>query len=265
MKNFRKTGMLTLSTVLSLGIIVPTAGAAALANEPQEQVHFEVAQADPDVTKSDLIKKFKEFFPNQFNFLNNSDFNMDSGDYYPEDDAIRYNLSFHKNIKGKTVHGSMRFRGEDLEIESFYYEPINQADALFPAKITREEAKKTALEFLGKFPKENEYKLETDFNYYSGNQTLTEPIRYSFSFVRTENQVPISDQNVQVTVLGNGGRRSRSMRRSWIRSTRRSSMRTRSGQVDTFADGRLRLNAARTATTGVTSRRSSPRTARAST
>ena len=33
---------------------------------------------------------------------------------------------------------------------------------------------------------------------------MTEPIRYSFSFVRTENQVPISDQNVHVTVLGNG-------------------------------------------------------------
>ena len=103
MKNFRKTGMLTLSTVLSLGIIAPTVGAAALANEPQEQVHFQVAQADPDVTKSDLIKKFKEFFPNEFNFLNDSDFYMQSGgDYYPEDEVIRYDLSFHKNIKGKS-------------------------------------------------------------------------------------------------------------------------------------------------------------------
>ena len=205
MRKLRKTGILTLSTVLSLGIIAPAAGATVLANKPQEQVHFQVAQADPAVTKSDLIKKFKEFFPNEFNFLNNSDFYMQSGgDYYPEDEVIRYDLSFHKNIKGKSVNGYIGFRGEDLEIESFYYEPVNQADALFPAKITREEAKKTALEFLGKFPKGNEYKLETDFNYYSGNQTLTEPIRYSFSFVRTENQIPISDQNVQVTVLGNG-------------------------------------------------------------
>lgn len=204
MRNLRKTGILTLSTVLSLGIIAPAAGATVLTNEPQNQIHFQVAQADPAVTKNDLIKKFKELFPDQFNFLNNSDFYMHSGDYYPEDEVIRYNLSFHKNINGKTVDGSIGFRGENLEIESFYYDPVNQADALFPPKITREEAKKTALEFLSKFSKGNEYKLETDFNYYSGNQTLTEPIRYSFSFAYTENQIPISNQNVHVTVLGNG-------------------------------------------------------------
>lgn len=196
--------MVTLSTLLSLGIITPTVGATTLGSEPQEQVYFQVAQVDSTVTKSTLIKKFKELFPTQFNFLNDRDFSMDSGDYYPEDDVIRYNLGFHKNIKGKNVDGNITFRGEDLEIESIYYEPANQADALFPAKITKEEAEKKALEFLSKFSKGSEYKLESNFNYYSVNQTLTEPIRYFFSFVRTENQVPITDQTVQVTVLGNG-------------------------------------------------------------
>lgn len=206
MRNLKKLGILTLPTVMSLGIIAPAVGATTFAKEQteQEQVQIQVAQVKSAVTKNDLIKKFKEFFPDQFKFLNDSDFSMDSSHYFPDDGVIRYNLSFHKNIKGKQVDGDIGFRGEDLEIEHYYYEPANKADALFPAKVTKEEAKKVALEFLNKFSRGNEYKLNTNFNYYMGNQTITEPIRYSFSFVRTENQIPISDQNVQVTVLGNG-------------------------------------------------------------
>ena len=49
-----------------------------------------------------------------------------------------------------------------------------------------------------------EYQLETDPIDYFSQQILTEPIRYSFSFSRTKNQVSISDQRIEVTVLGNG-------------------------------------------------------------
>ena len=89
-------------------------------------------------------------------------------------------------------------------MSNFHYQPPNEADALFPAKVSKEEARKIADDFMKKFLDGEEYQLETDhFNYYP-QQILTEPIRYSFSFARTENQVSISDQRIEVSVLGNG-------------------------------------------------------------
>lgn len=205
LKNFKKPAILTLSTVLSLGMITPSVSATTFVQEKQEQVSIQITQADSTVTKNDLIKKFKEVFPGQFDFLTDSDFSMNSDHYYPEDEVIRYGLSFHKNIKGQnSIDGYVSFVGNDLDIEQYYYEPANKADALFPVKLTKDEAKKVALSFLNTFTGKSKYKLNPDFDYYTSNQTLIEPIRYSFSFVRTENQIPVSDQNVQVTVLGNG-------------------------------------------------------------
>ncbi|MFC7685301.1 YcdB/YcdC domain-containing protein [Ureibacillus sp. GCM10028918] len=200
MKNLRTLGILTLSTGLSFGVLAP----AVSANEQNEMVQIRTASVESVVTKSELIKRFKELFPNKFDFLKDGDFHMGSGHHFPDDDTIRYNLSFHKEINGKQVHGGIGFVGEELEIENFYYQPANSVDALFPAKITKAEAEKAALAFLKKLPGVSEYQLDTSHDYYPGNQTLTEPIRYSFTFVRTENQLPISDQFLQVTVLGNG-------------------------------------------------------------
>lgn len=204
MKKFRKLGILTLSTGLSIGILSPSASAATLGNEKHNNVQIQIAQVENVVTKSQLIKKFKELFP-QFSHINESEFHMGRGHQYPEDDAIRYDLSFHKTVNGKQEYGNIGFIGENLEIERFSYQPANAADALFPAKVTKEKAKEMAQAFLKKFPENNDYQLDTDFyEYFPGNQILTEPVRYSFSFVRTKNKVPISDQRIQITVLGNG-------------------------------------------------------------
>ena len=109
-----------------------------------------------------------------------------------------------KTINGKQLYGNVGFVGENLEIEQFYYQPATEAEALFPAKVSKEEARKIAVDFIKKFLDGEEYQLETDpFNYYP-QQILTEPIRYSFSFARTKNQVSISDQRIEVSVLGNG-------------------------------------------------------------
>lgn len=117
----------------------------------------------------------------------------------------RYDLSFDKNINGKRLYGSVGYIGDKLEIERFYYQPANAVDALFPSKVTKDKAKETALAFLKKFPGSSEYQLDTNhYDYYPGNQILTEPIRYSFSFVRVKDKVPISDQRLQIIVLGNG-------------------------------------------------------------
>ncbi|WP_084783186.1 YcdB/YcdC domain-containing protein [Bacillus dakarensis] len=202
MRNFKKTSMLALSTVMSFGILAPAVSAAPF-NAQQQEVQFRIAKADTVVTKSELIERFRGIFPD-FDFLNEGDFHMSSGHTYPDDDSIRYELDFHKNLNGHQVYGGVGFVGENLELERFYYEPIRTADSLFPPKVTREEAEKAARAFLEQFAEGEDYKLNADTYYYSGNQTLTDPIRYSFSFVSTKNQIPLSDQFVQISVLGNG-------------------------------------------------------------
>ncbi len=143
-------------------------------------------------------------FPNQFDYLTNSDFQVSSAHIYPEDETVRHDLYFTKTVNGKRIYGNVGFVGEELEIEYFSYQPPNVKDALFPAKVSKDEAKKIAEGFMNKFLDGNDYQLETDtFNYYP-QQILTEPIRYSFTFARTKNQVSIADQRMEVTVLGNG-------------------------------------------------------------
>ncbi|MFE8696172.1 YcdB/YcdC domain-containing protein [Cytobacillus sp. FJAT-53684] len=204
MKKLKKFGMLTLSTGLSIGILAPSVGATSFGNEDHSNVKIQIAQTEEIVTKGELIKKFKALFP-QFNYLTENDFYMGRGHQFPDDETIRYDLSFQKNIGGKQVYGNIGFIGDQLEIERFYYQPANVADALFPAKVTKEKAKEVAQAFIKKFPESSEYQLDTNLvDYFPDNQILTEPIRYSFSFIRTKNKLPISDQQIQVTVLGNG-------------------------------------------------------------
>lgn len=204
MKNLKKQGILTLSTVLSLGILAPSVSAATPIVKQQE-VQFRVASEDTVVTKSELIERVKKLFPGKFDFVNEKDFYMNSGYHDPDDDAIRYELGFHKELNEQQVYGHIGFIGEDLELERFYYEPIRTAEALFPAKVSKEKAEEIASKFLAEISKEKDYQLNDDQFYYNpGNQSLTEPIRYSFSFVRTKNNVPIQDQQIQVSVLGSG-------------------------------------------------------------
>ncbi|QED49432.1 S-layer homology domain-containing protein [Cytobacillus dafuensis] len=203
MRNLRKLGILTLSTGLSIGILAPGVSATSLVNKNHTNV--QIAQAEKVVTKNELIKKFREFFP-QFNYLNDSDFHMGSGHHFPGDDTIRYDLNFHKKVNGKQEYGYVSFVGDQLEIENFNYQPANAVDALFPAKVTKEKAKEVAKQFLKNFPNSGEYQLQ-DFDlydYFPSTQILTEPISYPFSFVQTKNKVPISDQRIHITVLGNG-------------------------------------------------------------
>lgn len=207
MGKFKKLSIALTTTAFSLSMLAPVASAAVLPNEQTEKVKILVASTETTVTKNMLIKKFKEVFPNDFNFLTDKDFYMGRGHYYyPEDETIRYHLSFNKLIDGKHVYGSVEFIGETLEIESFYYDPANVSDALFPAKYSKDEAQKVAEDFIKKFTNGASYKLEPngEENYYYGNQLLTEPIRHSFTFVLEENGIAVSDQTMTVAVLGNG-------------------------------------------------------------
>ncbi|QFG00359.1 hypothetical protein PB01_16945 [Psychrobacillus glaciei] len=206
MVNLKKIGIVLTSSALSLGMFSSMANASPTMNMQPEKVQIQVAATEKNFTKNDLIKKLHELFPKKFDFLSNNDFYMNSGGrYYPDDDgALRYNLSFHKTVNGKQVSGGVTFVGEELDIDQFYYQPPVEKESLFPAKVSKEDARKIANDFVKKFLVGAEYQLETDpFNYYP-SQLLSEPIRYSFSFARTKNQISIMDQRIEVTVQGNG-------------------------------------------------------------
>ncbi|MFF2754832.1 YcdB/YcdC domain-containing protein [Psychrobacillus sp. NPDC058041] len=201
----KKFGIVLTSSALSLGMFSSMAHASTTMNMQPENLHIQVAATEKNFTKNDLIKKLHDLFPKKFDFLSNSDFYMNSGRFYPDDDGtLRYDLSFHKTVNGKQVHGGVTFVGEELDIEQFYYQPPVEKESLFPAKVSKEDARKIADDFVKKYLGGAEYQLETDpFNYYP-SQLLSEPIRYSFSFARTKNQISIMDQRIEVTVLGNG-------------------------------------------------------------
>ncbi|MET3659501.1 YcdB/YcdC domain-containing protein [Sporosarcina psychrophila] len=201
---FKKIGVILSSSALTFGMFASVANASTTTIGQPAKVQIQVASTETVFSKNDLIKRFRTLFPDQFDFLSNSDFRVENSFFYPEDDTLRYGLSFFKTIDGKQVNGNIGFVGENLEIEQFYYQPSNEAEALFPAKVSKEEAKKIATDFIKNILGGDDFQLETDvYNYYP-NQILTEPIRYSFSFARTENQVSISNQTIGVSVLGNG-------------------------------------------------------------
>lgn len=199
-----KASMIVASSILSIGMFSSMASGTTFMNGEAAKTQIKIASTENVYAKEDLIKKFRTLFPGQFDFLSNNDFQMNSAHIYPEDESVRYDLYFTKTINGKRISGNVGFVGEDLDIQHFSYHPANVTDALFPSKVSKDEARGIAESFMKKFSDRKDYQLETDtFNYYP-QQILTEPIRYSFTFARTENEVSIADQRMEVTVLGNG-------------------------------------------------------------
>lgn len=63
MSTFKKAGVLLSATALSVGLLAPMASASALGNERMETLPIQVAQTNAAVTKNDLMKRFRELFP----------------------------------------------------------------------------------------------------------------------------------------------------------------------------------------------------------
>ena len=199
----KHVGIILGASALSFGLFSTNVNATTNLNE-QPPVQIQAASTENVFTKEDLIKKFRELFPKQFDFLTNADFQMNSGYYYPGEETMRSDLHFTKTINGKQLYGNVSFVGKELKIENFSYQPATVTDALFPAKVSKEEAQKIAGDFMKKYLKGGEYQLETDSYGYYPTQLLTDPIRYSFSYTRLKNKVSINDQRIEVSVLGNG-------------------------------------------------------------
>lgn len=206
MVKIKKFGTILSVSALSLSLLAPVGQASTFTNEQQEKIRIQVASTNTEVTKQDLIKKFHELFPNKFNYLKESDFQLNAGHYYFEDETLRYGLSFSKTVNGQTQHGYISFFGEDLELEHFSFDSQNTADALFPAKVSKGEAEKLATNFIKQIFNSADYELDTNtYPYdYWGSSLLTEPVRYSFSFIKKKNGVAIANDVANVVVLGNG-------------------------------------------------------------
>ena len=95
MVNLKKIGIVLSSSVLSFGMFSSIASASTTVIGQPEKVQIQIASTETVFTKNDLIKKFHELFPNQFDFLTNSDFHMGGSHFYPDDDTLRYDLSFY--------------------------------------------------------------------------------------------------------------------------------------------------------------------------
>ncbi|MBD8032506.1 MULTISPECIES: YcdB/YcdC domain-containing protein [Solibacillus] len=204
MVTFKKAGAMLSATALSVGLLAPMASASTLGNERMETLPIQVAQTNSTVTKEDLMKRFRELFPNEFSNVSEKDFRTGAGFSRTTDSTVSYELSFTKHIDNQYVHGSFRFVGETLELESFYYQPVNTKDVLFPAKYSKEEAQKVADKFLEKFNKGEGYELVPNAHDFYSSSILTQPVEYSFMYEKKNSGIPISDQTINIRVLGDG-------------------------------------------------------------
>ncbi|MCR8855293.1 DUF4901 domain-containing protein [Lysinibacillus fusiformis] len=206
MYKFKKLGIILTSTAFSVGILAPISQASANVKEATERIEIQVASTETKITKDMLIKKLRSLFPEEFKFVADQDFNSGPRHFYRDDKTVRYELNFYKTIKDKDVHGSFVFKGDDLELENFYYQPANMEEAIYPAKYTESEAQEIARKFMGKFVNSDNYKLRDDNNEYGFNITrpLSEPITYYFVYSPIYNGVLIGDQSITINVLANG-------------------------------------------------------------
>ncbi|WLR51354.1 S-layer homology domain-containing protein [Bacillus tianshenii] len=203
---YRKLGVVALSSTLLFGI-APLVQAETTEQKPVNVMATSEVAAVESIDKAELIKRVREIFPKQFKDVKEEDFDVNIGHQFPENEGItQYDLHFHKEIKADQYeHGNFGFVGEDLELTSFYYNNDDQKDALFPPKVSRDEAEKVAIGFINKLTSTHTYEIsDREDDFYFENQTLTEPVEYRFYFDKMENGVPVEGQGVNVTVLGNG-------------------------------------------------------------
>lgn len=191
-------------SIVSLGLLASPALAEASVNPKEERVPIYVAMTDESVTKEQLIKILKTKLPEMFATYSDSDFQMTSMSYHYADDlTTRYELMFQKKVNKQMESGSVSFRSDNLEIEHLYFSPASVKDALFPGKITEEQGRKIAEDFVKKVASSSNYVISTETpSYFS--RLITEPITYNYSFTSTEKNIPIQDQSMIVSVLGDG-------------------------------------------------------------
>lgn len=204
---YKKLGIVALSSSLLFSAAPLVHGEGTVQTEKAPvNVMSDKAVAAQIVEKEKLIKRVKELFPKQFDDVRESSFELESGIRFEQNkDIPQYGLSYFKEINGKYEHASFHFAGDSLELVNYYFDTDNQKDALFPPQVSEEEAEKIAAAFIKKISPNYTYELdENEHTNYNMSQSLTEPITYDFQYEKIENGVPVQNQGIYITVLGNG-------------------------------------------------------------
>lgn len=207
----KKIGAVSLSSAIVLAGVLPAfdVSAASKITTVIEEVSQQatVAENIVDVEQEKLIEKLRTLFPEKFNFVADQDFRVDFHPYGIDENTQVYNLHFFKEIgNGKYIDGNFGFAGKDLALVSYNYSPQDLSDAIYPPKVSKEDAQAIAAKFLANMVQNEKYRLSED-NYmynFGMNRPLTEPVEYHFLFDKLENGIPVLGQTVNVTVLGNG-------------------------------------------------------------
>ncbi|KAB8137805.1 hypothetical protein F9U64_07665 [Gracilibacillus oryzae] len=157
-----------------------------------------------DVSKEQLIDRIKEMFPDKFAEGSDEDFHMEFYSHYPEEENTEfYNIYYSKD----SMNANFEFTSEDLELSHFSFHSQENSDALYPPEVSKEEAREIAVEFINELGYGSDYELNesaADRYYYGTNRPLTEPVEYSFTFNRLENDIPVTDKSIYLSVYGNG-------------------------------------------------------------
>ncbi|WP_100405501.1 S-layer homology domain-containing protein [Bacillus solitudinis] len=207
--NLSKVGILSLSAMLGIGIFAPTVSATSQADHPEEH-QIKVSSLETSLSeKEELIERLHELFPGRYDFLDGQDFHIDEYRYpeWDDEDVERVSLYFQKELgNNKYFYGSLEFIGEDRKLQHFQSEPVDVEGAMYPAKVSQEEAKEIAASFVDRVANGKSYRLREGqgAHYHWRNRTLTEPIEYEFYYEKLQNGVPVSSQGLTVVVLGNG-------------------------------------------------------------
>ncbi|MGM8216072.1 PepSY1/2 domain-containing protein [Bacillaceae bacterium W0354] len=176
-------------------------------SESEDQVDLKESSEDSDLL-DELITKVKKIFPEKFSDASEKDFELDIVIRHPleGDDTERIRLSYYERTSKNPVNAFFEFTGDDLELTNFNFRKRDQSDALFPPKVTEDEALVIARNFIDNINSNETYRLRIDDRLFMGgvNQPLTEPIEYRFIFEKLKNGIPVHGQSISITVLGNG-------------------------------------------------------------
>lgn len=203
--NLKKVSVFTFLLIIAFGGMIPFASAAEVEETASSDSAVEVSESSASLEQ--LIERIKEIFPGRFDKAAQQDFQLDNFQFEEEEgkDIVRVSY-FNSSSLRNQQHANFEFMGEDLQLMGFYYNNDNQPDAMYPPKTSKDEAAKIAKDFIDKVNQSDNYQLVQNSTLYDSdmNKPLTEPIEYQFSFEKLKDGIPVQNQTLNVSVLGNG-------------------------------------------------------------
>ncbi|SER35008.1 S-layer homology domain-containing protein [Gracilibacillus ureilyticus] len=198
---------ITLTSAIAVGGLASTVSAEE--SSTKESVTIEEKQTEAkdaviqgEVSEADLIAKIKDLFPEKFGSASSEDFHLEYFSPSPE-----YGDVYSVYYASPKMDASFEFAGEDLSLLHYNFYQQDMSDALYPPQVSKQEAEQLAIDFINQLGLEDEFELSdsgSSLYYYNYNRPLTEPIEYEFHFNKLENGIPVNDQNIYVTIYGNG-------------------------------------------------------------